>query len=130
MTVAMSLEIEIGVTLDDISLLLSEFGAEICLDSGGVSGNFEASNTYFVFRGGGGVNEVVAEEVDVIWSVGIRGAFHCSVGSLAESAYEIKQFLIFLSEKEICRFVLSFQYESVYAVRDEDGLHFLREMIG
>ncbi|MER0041776.1 hypothetical protein [Pseudomonas sp. MGal98] len=125
----MSLEVELGVTLDKISLLLSEFGAEACLDSDGVSGNFKASNTYFVFRGCGAVNEVVAEGVDASWVVGIRGTFHCSVGSLAESAYEIKQFLIFLSEKEVCRFVLSFQYESVYVMRDRDGLHFLREMV-
>lgn len=129
MTVTMSLEIESGIALSEISLMLSEFGAELCADGDGVSGNFKVSNTYFVFRDCNGLDEVVTEGVSVSWFVGVRGAFHCPVDALAASADEIKHFLSFLSEKKICKFILSFQYESVYAIRDEDGLRFLKEMV-
>lgn len=132
MTVTMSLEIESGIAINEIALMLSEFGAELCADSDSdsVSGNFEISNAYFVFHQCGGLDEIVAEGVDVNWVVGVRGAFHCPINSLAASADEIKSFLSFLSEKKPCRFILSFQYESIYAIRDEDGLRFLKEMVG
>ncbi|MWK59160.1 hypothetical protein GO594_24500 [Pseudomonas otitidis] len=126
----MSLEIESGISMNEISRALSEVGAELCVDSDGVSGNFDISNTYFVFRECDGFDGVVAEGVNVGWVVGARGAFHCPVDSLAESSDDIKRFLNFLSEEESCRFILSFEYESVYAIRDEDGLRFLKEMVG
>lgn len=50
--------------------------------------------------------------------------------SLAQGSSDIKRFLTDLSEKNQCYFIFSFQYESVYAVRDEDGLRFLNEMVG
>lgn len=130
MTVTMNLEIESGFALDEISQILSDFGAELCVDSDGVSGNFRLSNAYFVFRDSNGLDEVVTEGVAVNWVVGVRGAFHCPIDSLEASASEIKLFLNFFSEKKGCRFILSFQYESVYAIRDENGLRFLKEMVG
>lgn len=130
MTITMSLEIESGISMNDVAWVLSEVGAELCADSDGVSGNFDASNTYFVFRECRELGEVVTEGVNVNWAVGVRGAFHCPVDSLAESADDIKRFLNVLAEKKICRFILSFQYESVYAIRDEGGLRFLKEMVG
>jgi hypothetical protein len=129
MTIAMSLEIESGVSIEEISLVLSEVGAEVRVNSGDVSGNLKLSNAYFVFLRCDGLNEVVAEGVRVSWSVGVRGAFHCPVGSLAESAEDIKRFLTAFSEKKRYGFVFSFQYESVYAIRDKDGLRFLKEMV-
>ncbi|MBH3361378.1 MULTISPECIES: hypothetical protein [Pseudomonas] len=130
MTVTMSLEIESGIALGEISQVLSEFGADVCSESDGVSGNFEISNTYFVFCECDGLSEVVTEGANLSWNVGVRGAFHCPIDSLAASANEIKHFLSFLSEKKTCKFILSFQYESVYAIRDENGLRFLKEMVG
>lgn len=130
MTITMSLEIETGTSINEISWVLSEVGAEHCVDSDGLSGNFDVSNTYFVFRECHGLDEIVTEGVSVSWAVGIRGAFHCQVDSLAESSDDIKRFLTALSEKKSCRFILSFQYESVYAIRDEGGLRFLKEMVG
>ncbi|MBB4818998.1 hypothetical protein HNP29_002382 [Pseudomonas alcaligenes] len=126
----MSLEVESGVTLSEVAQVLSEFGAEFCADSDGISGNFEISNAHFVFRDCDGLDEVVTEGANVSWLVGVRGAFHCSIDSLSASADEIKLFLGFFSERKTCRFILSFQYESVYAIRDENGLRFLKEMVG
>lgn len=130
MTITMSLEIESGIALDEVAQVLCEFGAELCADSDGISGNFKVSNAHFVFRDCDGLDEVVAEGANVSWLVGVRGAFHCSIDSLVASADEIKLFLGLFSEKKTCRFILSFQYESVYAVRDENGLRFLKEMVG
>ncbi|URD43875.1 hypothetical protein M6G63_06370 [Pseudomonas sp. BYT-5] len=100
MTVTMSLEIESGIALGEISQVLSEFGADVCSESDGVSGNFEISNTYFVFCECDGLSEVVTEGANLSWNVGVRGAFHCPIDSLAASANEIKHFLSFLSEKK------------------------------
>ena len=129
MTITMSLEIESGISMSKVSRVLSEVGAELCVDSDGVSRNFDISNTYFVFRECDGFDEVVTEGVSVGWAVGVRGAFHCPVDSLAESSDDIKRFLNVLSEEKNCRFILSFEYESVYAIRDEGGLRFLKEMV-
>lgn len=129
MTITMSLEIEVGTTLEEIFLSLSDFGANPCIDNGIVSGNFKASNTYFVFRECDGVNEIATEDAGADWYVGTRGAMHCPVESLAASSDDVRQFLIFLSKTKSCRFILSFQYESTYAIRDEGGLRFLKEIM-
>lgn len=129
MTITMSIEIEAGISIEEISLVLSEVGTEFFVDSDGASGNFKTSNAYFVFRKCDEFDEVVTEGANVNWAVGVRGAFHCPVNSLAESSDDIKRFLKTLSEKKSCRFIFSFQYESIYAVRDESGLHFLKEMV-
>lgn len=100
MTITMSLEIESGISMNEIAWVLSEVGAELCTDSDGVSGNFDVSNTYFVFRESHGLGEVVTEGVNVSWVVGIRGAFHCPVDSLAESSDDINRFLNVLSDKK------------------------------
>ncbi|UCJ18871.1 hypothetical protein K5Q02_11110 [Pseudomonas sp. MM211] len=126
----MSLEVESGISMRGISSVLSKFGAKISVDGDGVSGNFEGSNAYFVFRECHGFEEVVTEEINVSWGVGVRGAFHCPGNLLAESYDDIKRFLSFLAERESCRFILSFQYESIYAIRDEAGLRFIKEMVG
>lgn len=129
MTVTMSLEVESGISMEALSLVLSKAGAECSVDSEFVSGNFKRSNAYFVFNECHDFHEVVADGVSVNWSVGVRGAFHCPASTLVESSNDIKNFLIFLADMEDCRFVLSFQYETVYAIRDESGLRFLEEMV-
>ncbi|MFV3404170.1 hypothetical protein ACNFIC_09450 [Pseudomonas sp. NY15463] len=126
----MSLEIATGTSMQEIGSVLSGVGAEVCIDNDDLSGNLGASNTYFVFRKCHELEQVVTEGVSVSWAVGVRGAFHCPVDSLAQGSSDIKRFLTDLSEKNQCYFIFSFQYESVYAVRDEDGLRFLNEMVG
>lgn len=125
----MSVEIESVISILDISLALSEVGAEFVLDKEGVSGNFKKSLAYFVFSECEHYENVVTDGANVAWLVGARGAFHCRIDHLSESSDDIKQFLYISSEMINCRFFFSFQYESVYAIRDETGLHYLKEMV-
>lgn len=71
----------------------------------------------------------MAEGCSMSWKVGLRGAFHCRGSNLSESWVDIKLFLQKLSLKIESGFVLSFQYKSIYAVRNFDGLSFERSMI-
>lgn len=129
MTVSMSLEVEVGVSIRDICSVFLDFGAEVCSDDEVLTGCLGLFNTYFVFRESGEVDEVVAEGANVSWLVGIRGVFHCPIGTLGDSYDEIKVFLRFLSGRISSNFLLSFQYEDIYVVRDEGGIKFLKEVI-
>lgn len=59
----------------------------------------------------------------------MSGAFHCPIKYLLESSEDIKSFLTKLSIETDFKFVLSFQYESLYVTRDEFGISFLRNMV-
>ncbi|MEE4815645.1 hypothetical protein V2K27_22685 [Pseudomonas alliivorans] len=129
MTITMSLEVEEGTSFDKVSLVLSKMGADYSVDGKYLTGNFNCSNCYFVFRYIAPHDAVAAEGVEVGWKVGVRGAFHSPIKSLSESWNEIKIFLTEFSIGTNLRFVLSFQYESVYAIRDEYGVKFLKSMV-
>ena len=61
MTVTMSLELEVGVSIEEISLIIFEFGADFSVDDDGVSGNLGLSKTYFVLSECYGSDEIVTE---------------------------------------------------------------------
>lgn len=73
MTITMSLEIAASISMQEIGSVLSEVGAEVCIDDDDLSGNLGASNTYFVFRKCHELEQVVTEGVSVSWAVGVRG---------------------------------------------------------
>lgn len=129
MTISMSLEVEEGSSFDKVSLALSKMGAKYSIDEKNLTGNFKCSNCYFVFRYIVPHDAVVAEGMEISWKVGVRGAFHSPINALSESWKDIKIFLAEFSMGTNLRFLLSFQYESIYAVRDEHGLRFLKNMI-
>lgn len=129
MTITMSLEIEEGISFDVVSSILSKVGAGYTTEQEYLTGNFDCSNCYFVFRRVFPCDDVVAEGVVAAWKVGMRGAFHVPISALSESSKDIQAFLVGLSVETELRFVLSFQYESVYAVRDEQGLRFFNSMV-
>lgn len=129
MTIIMNLEIEVGVSFEEIASVLSVMGAEHAIESGYLTGNFKYSGVYFVFRCFSTPEDVAAEGVDVDWKAGMSGAFHCPIKYLLESSEDIKSFLTKLSIETDFKFVLSFQYESLYVIRDEFGISFLRNMV-
>ncbi|WP_223114020.1 hypothetical protein [Pseudomonas syringae] len=125
----MNLEIEVGISFEEIASVLSAMGAEYAIENGYLTGNFKTSNIYFVFRCFSTPDDVAAEGVDVDWKTGMSGAFHCPVKYLLESSADIKSFLTTLSIETVFKLVLSFQYESLYVIRDEFGIEFLRNMV-
>jgi len=128
-TITMNLEIEVGTSFEEISSVLSVMGAEHAIENGYLTGNFKYSGVYFVFRCFSIPEDVAAEGVDVDWKAGMSGAFHCPIKYLLESSEDIKSFLTKLSIETDFKFVLSFQYESLYVIRDEFGINFLKNMV-
>lgn len=129
MTITMNLEIEVGISFEEIASVLSVMGAEYAIESGYLTGNFKYSGVYFVFRCFSTPEDVAAEGVNVDWKAGMSGAFHCPIKYLLESSEDIKSFLTKLSMETDFKFVLSFQYESLYVIRDEFGIGFLKNMV-
>lgn len=129
MTITMNLEVEAGVSLGEIASALSAMGEEYLIEDSYLTGNFEISGAYYVFRLFNAAEEVAAEGVDVGWMVGMSGAFHCPIQYLSEGAADIRLFLTKLSVESEFKFVLSFQYESVYGIRDDSGVRFIRDMV-
>ncbi|MBD9680848.1 hypothetical protein IB274_29375 [Pseudomonas sp. PDM18] len=125
----MALEIQVGATLEDIASALSSLGESCSLGDTRLDASFDSSGCQFSVRCLEQPEGIVAEGCSMSWMVGLRGAFHCRGGNLSESWVDIKSFLHELSLKIECGFVLSFQYESIYAIRDFDGLSFNRSMI-
>lgn len=128
MSILMVLEIEVGFGLDGVFSALNDMG-EAFFEDGKLVGNFSFSNAYFVFNAVAPPQAVTAEESGQDWEVGIRGAIHCSNDRIKECWRDIHDFLELLDRVMVCRFVLSFQYESIYAVRDKTGLRFLKSML-
>ncbi|WP_433770590.1 hypothetical protein [Pseudomonas putida] len=129
MTITMNLEIEEGISYEEISSVLSKIGAEYGVESGYLTGNFKNSGVYFVFRCFATPEDVVAEGINADWKAGMSGAFHCPIRSLLESSMDIRSFVTRLSMETLFKFVLSFQYESLYVVRNESGIEFLKNMV-
>ncbi|WPO98267.1 hypothetical protein SFA35_16635 [Pseudomonas sp. HR96] len=126
----MNLEIEVGMSFEEIASVLSVMGAEHAIEIGYLTGNFKYSGVYFVFRYFRIPEDVAAEGVNVDWKAGMSGAFNCLIKYLLESSEDIKSFLTKLSIETAFKFVLSFQYESLYVIRDEFGISFQENMVG
>lgn len=129
MTITMNLEIEEGISFSDISRVLFSVDAECDFENGYLVGNFKKSNAYFVFNLFGEPVSIVAEGVDDNWMVGMTGAFQCAIEYLSECSEDIILFVEKLSKNTDYKFVLSFQYESLYVVRNGAGISFLKSMV-
>lgn len=129
MTITMNLEAEVGLSFSEIESVLSSMSSEYLMGDGDLTGNFELSKCYFVFRYIKNAEDVVAEGSGVAWKVGVRGAFHCSISALEECSKDIKEFLRSLSLLTSFRFLLSFQFESIYAIYDGVEVKFIKDMV-
>lgn len=124
----MFMEVEQGATLGDIKDVLRSLAVEFGEESEVLSGFFEESNCHFVFKCDSLPEDLVVEGAQVNWSVGLRGAFHYRANNLHSSWLDIVHFMRSYSHAQPCRFVLSFHYETIYAIRDEGGLKFVGPM--
>lgn len=130
MSLSMFIEVEQGASLGDIEAVLKSFSVEFEDQSDVLSGYFDGSNCHFVFKYDAELKSVVAEGVQVLWCVGLRGAFHYRADNLHSSWRDIVRFMRSYSDAQPYRFVLSFHYENLYAMRDERGLSFVGPMAG
>ena len=65
---------------------------------------------------------VLAKGIKVNWRVGLTMTFHFRASNKMSSMAEIYPFIELFAEQHPHRFVLSLEYERVYAVRSEKGL--------
>ena len=95
----------------------------------GFSGNFPESNMYFYFSEERSDTVLRAEDwhEPAQWEVKMRMVFYYVISSLDRCSEQLHQFISLLSQFCSAKFVLSFQYEKVVAVRDEYGLRLLHE---
>lgn len=127
MSLSMFLELEYGATIAGVREVLRGFPVEF-RDHTEVSGVFLNSYCHFVVKEVEGVRGVVAEGVHADWNVGIVAGFHYRAENIDASWLDVVDFMIKYSEVTDLRFVLSFHYENVYAVRDDRGLRIMRSL--
>lgn len=130
MSITMVLELEDGISLSEVSLAMEEVGAEFSVENECIKGNFLRSNCYFLFRFNNFTEAVSAEGGGMKWEVSAEVFFNSAIDCLDRTWMDIKDFLVSLSKLGSARFVLSFQYEVIYAYRERERVVFLKEMIG
>lgn len=121
MSIMMVFEFESCPPVEKLLSVLGAQGAFVKVEDPGFVGNFSISNAFFVYSQNSSLEEIgTDQEVPLGWKVGARLVVHCPIDSLAESAKELNDFMLEVVKAVECRFLLSFQYESIYAIRDRD----------
>jgi hypothetical protein len=126
MSLMMMLELDDQASQSVIRNALAQCGVvDLIGRENGFEGNFPSSNMYFFFES---VQDgrLCAEGIEVEWLVGGKIVFVYVISAFDECSRQLHEFLQCLSKMSSARWVLSFQYESVCAVRDDGGLQWLK----
>jgi hypothetical protein len=119
----MVFEFEGFPSVEKLLSVLESLGAYVKIEDPGFVGSFSESNAFFVYSKNSSLEEIATDQENPLgWEVGARLVVHCPIGALAESAKELDDFMDALVSAVDTRFLLSFQYESICAVRDRDLL--------
>lgn len=122
MSLHFTLEIEEGVAVSSLFGLGESLGGVTCDDHIW----FETSGTNLYIEDARGNPFVDAEDPLLTWTVGARCYAFVRPSTYDDGWRDVERFVNLLAEHFSQRFVLSFEYSSIYAVRDERGLHFLK----
>lgn len=117
MSISLFLEVEAGADLGAVLHALDSIQAEYSDGTDGLRGYLPASNTGFGFGIVDPPEAVVAEGIEASWQVGLLGSFHFRACRFESAWEEICHFIKRYAAACGFRFVLSFQFESVYAAR-------------
>lgn len=117
MSISLFLEVEAGADLGAVLHALDSIQAEYSDGTDGLRGYLPASNTGFGFGIVDPPEAVVAEGIEASWQVGLLGSFHFRASGFERAWEEICHFIKRYAATCEFRFVLSFQFESVYAAR-------------
>jgi len=128
MSLMMMLEIGRDADVDLIRSVLVRCGVDFLNSKGeGCDGNFPDSNMFFSLRTIQS-GRVKAEDFECDWDVGAEIAFVYVISELERCKQQLHCFLEELSKAVACNWVLSFQFESVYAYRIGSSVNWLREL--
>lgn len=117
MSVSLFLEVEVGFNLEAVQRALDSIQAEYSDGLDKLQGHLPASNAGFGFRIVEPPEAVVAEGLEAEWRVGLLGSFHFRASGFECAWEEICRFIKRYAAGCESRFVLSFQFESIYAAR-------------
>jgi hypothetical protein len=118
----MCIEIEQGASMEGIACSLKALDVQLDAEGASVSGFFQSSHCQFGFEYDSSPQHLLAESVRADWRVGLRGSFHYRADNLHSSWADIVAFLQIYAASQPFAFVVSFQFETLYAVRDIAGL--------
>ena len=128
MSLMMVLEIESGVTLDDVAFTLRSLNLPSEVDQNLWGGLLPGCKRGFGFKQHAVPLALGARGIQVEWSVGLTVTFHFRAAHMLRSLHEIYRLIEVFAKQHRHRFVLSFQYELIYAVRDGNGLDLVRKI--
>lgn len=138
MSLTMNFEADCKIQKQEVLSALESAGADLFSEErSGSSGNFSASNMSFFISERSNISwienglgsSVIAEGASgqLEWDICMRISFQIATSKYFECVKELQQFLGRLAELSRANFLLSFQYETVYVIRDEEGLRFIKE---
>lgn len=117
MSISLFFEAEAGADLDAILHALDSIQAEYSDGTDGLHGYLPASNASFGFGIVDPPEALVAEGIEAEWQVGLLGSFHFRASGFESAWEEVCRFIKRYAALCGFRFVLSFQFESIYAAR-------------
>ncbi|WP_447900328.1 hypothetical protein [Stenotrophomonas sepilia] len=117
MSISLFLEVEAGADLGAVLHALGSIQAGFSSGTGGLRGYLPASNTGFGFGIVDPPEALAAEGIEASWQVGLLGSFHFRASGFESAWEEICRFIKRYAAMCGFRFVLSFQFESVFAAR-------------
>ena len=123
MSMTLNLEIGEGVKLEDVTQALSCIDhVEITNKGSSLEAYFPSSNVSIWIKTELTNSNVLTESLDdVDWKVDMRIYFDIDP-TLPNALDGIKKFIFALSKSTSAPFVLSFEYDTIYARRDENGV--------
>lgn len=124
MSISLFLEVEVGSSFEAVLQALDSIQVAYSDDLDKLQGYLPASNTGFGFRIVEPPEAVVAEGLEAEWRVGLLGSFHFRASGFECAWEEICRFIKRYAAACESRFVLSFQFESIYAARFGQDLIF------
>jgi hypothetical protein len=127
MSILMMLEFESPISDAEVRDALARCGVtELREDKNRYAGNFPTSNMCLSFNHcDAAVDRVKAEKMYAAWSLGAQMGFVYVISQYDECSAQLHTFLETISDVSSSNWVLSFQYESLCAIRDSDGLRWL-----
>lgn len=131
MSISLDIEIESKIDINDIFLILCDMKFEFIINNENeIRGNFPISNIFAVFKRVSNISEMKprTDGADFAkdWVIGIRANFYYVMSRYDESSADMHEFLRKLDNKSDAYFIFSFEREEIYAIKDNNGMRFLK----
>lgn len=130
MAIELMLEIDTRFSIEDIRSALASFpGSDIVEETVGLTGPVSADGPYIFVHREAVPKASLSNGYSADWLVAGRIVFRVFTSHYAANLSAVKRFVQLLADLSPAFFVLSFQYDALYAVRDESGLHFFGPLL-